>query len=195
MINVGLLLMAYIIGLFPSAYIYSKLFKKLDVRTMGTGNIGGMNTLVHIGILPGILTIITDALKGYTVVFIALRFGTLEPIGVLSLCSLIFAHNYNPLMDFKGGKGFANLGGGLLILAPLVIPLSFLVTLMLLPYIRVPRVAPGVAVWTFPFFFYWQGGSHYYFVSGLIITLLIFSKHIKNLKWYFLEYRHHHSSS
>ncbi len=187
MINIGILLLAYIVGLFPSAYLYSRLFKKVDVRTMGTGNMGGMNTLVHIGILPGILTILTDVAKGYFVVHLALQYGTLQSLGLLALFMLILSHNYNPLLNFNGGKGFANLIGGLLLISPIVIPLSIGTTILLLPIIKVPRVTAGAAVLTLPFYLYWQSGQVYQFTVGFAVMALIFSKHIHNFKWYYYE--------
>jgi len=81
-----------------------------------------MNTMVNIGVIPGLLTLASDAGKGALVVYLSMRYGSVDSIAILSLFSLILAHNFNPLLNFSGGKGFGNLAGGLIMISPLTIP-------------------------------------------------------------------------
>ncbi|MFW5893167.1 MAG: glycerol-3-phosphate acyltransferase [Bacillota bacterium] len=188
MVDVSVLLFAYILGLFPSAYIYSKVLKNVDVRHTGTGNVGTMNTVVNIGVLPGILTLITDAGKGFLVVYLSMRYARVDIIPILALFFLILAHNYNPLLDFRGGKGFGNLAGGLLLLSPITIPTMIAFTIVLLIHFKIPRVTAGVAVLFFPIIVYFQTHDATLLLGIIPITLTIFFKHIHDFKEYIAEW-------
>ncbi|MFW5894873.1 MAG: glycerol-3-phosphate acyltransferase [Bacillota bacterium] len=188
MVDIMMLLFAYILGLFPSAYIYSKIFKNVDVRHTGTGNVGTMNTLVNIGVLPGILTLISDFGKGFLIVYLSMRYASVDVVPILALFSMILAHNYNPLLDFQGGKGFGNLGGGLLLLSPITIPTMFAFTTVLLILFKVPKVTAGVAVLFFPIIIYLQTHDVTILLGTIPITLTIFSKHIHNFKDYIADW-------
>ena len=60
MIDLWLVVLGYILGSIPFAYIFSRLFGGIDIRNTGSGNVRGMNALRHVGILPGIATIAAD---------------------------------------------------------------------------------------------------------------------------------------
>lgn len=184
MINVFLMLFAYGIGLIPSAYIFSKLFKQVDIRDTGTGNVGSMNTIVNVGVLPGLLTLMSDAGKGMLVVALTMTHGTIDSLPILALFFLIFAHNYNPILNFKGGKGFGNLAGGLIMLSPLTIPAMIALTTVLLIVFKVPKVTAGFATLFFPAVFYSQTSDLTLLIGSFPITMAIFSKHIDNFKTY-----------
>ncbi len=189
MIDISLLLFAYILGLFPSAYVFSKAFKHVDVRHAGTGNAGAMNTIVNIGILPGVLTLLFDAGKGFLVVYLTMTLSNAESVSVLALFLLILAHNYNPLMGFTGGKGFANLGGGLILLSPLTILAMIGLTTVLLIIFKVPRATAGIALPFFPLVIYLQTHNLTLLLGMVPITIVIFFKHIPTLKEYVTEWR------
>lgn len=195
MINLTLILFAYGIGLIPSAYIFSKLFKQVDITATGTGNVGAMNTIVNVGVMPGILTLLSDVGKGMLVVWLASTFTTVDSLPVLALFFLILAHNYNPFLDFKGGKGFGNLAGGLIIFSPLTIPAMIALTTLMLILFKVPKVTAGFATLFFPFVFYSQTSNLTLFIGSFPITVAIFSKHMDNFKTYLENRRiqHHHN--
>ena len=195
MINFVLILIAYGIGLIPSAYILSKLFKQVDITVTGTGNVGTMNTIVNVGVLPGILTLASDVGKGLLVVWLSITLGTVESIPVLALFFLILAHNFNPFLDFKGGKGFGNLAGGLILLSPLTIPAIIALQTVLLILFKIPKVTAGFATLFFPIVFYSQTSNLTLLIGSFPITIAIFSKHMDNFKTYIENWRivHHHN--
>ncbi len=192
MINVILLLFAYGIGLIPSAYIYSRVFKHVDITETGTGNVGAMNTIVNVGILPGLFTLLSDVGKGVLVVWLATSFGTVDSIPVLALFFLILAHNFNPFLDFKGGKGFGNLAGGLILFSPTTIPAMIALTTFMLVLFKIPKVTAGFATLLFPVVFYTQTSNLTLFIGSFPITLVIFGKHMDNFKDYFENWRIEH---
>ena len=80
-IIIGALIAAYLIGSINFAVIFSKLFTGKDVRDSGSGNAGATNTLRTAGKLPGILTFVFDAFKGFAACYIGkVSFGYLYSV-------------------------------------------------------------------------------------------------------------------
>ncbi len=100
---------SYFVGSIPSAYIVGKIFRGIDIRRFGSGNVGGSNAIVHIGVIPGILISVFDVLvKGWLVVFLVGKFTEADILlqGFVSLLALI-AHNWSPWIKFSGGRGIS----------------------------------------------------------------------------------------
>jgi len=100
----------------------------MDIRAVGSGNIGAANTFRAIGKTAGILVLVIDALKGYAAVwvcdFILKFFGITDPAvtihyRVLAGMFAVLGHNYTCWLHFKGGKGIATTAGVYLALVPL----------------------------------------------------------------------------
>lgn len=124
-IVIGAAGMAYLIGAIPTGYLLA-LGKGVDIRKVGSGNIGATNVYRCIGKSWGILTFILDFLKGYlpAVVFPMLgQFWSVQISGAyLSLlygCMAVIGHNWPVYLRFRGGKGMATGAGALLGFAPL----------------------------------------------------------------------------
>lgn len=124
---------AYLIGSINFAVIFAKLFLKKDVRELGSGNAGATNVLRNAGVLPGILTFLCDALKG----FVAAGLGKLVfqyitnaeasawalPIYGAYLCgtACMLGHIFPIFFQFKGGKGVATSVGIFAVCCPIAI--------------------------------------------------------------------------
>ena len=99
---------AYLVGSFPSAYIWTRLLRKVDIRELGTGNSGASNVSRSVGNWPGVVVLFFDSLiKGFlpTLLFVWLDI----PIWtfLLSSLSLVAGHNWSVFLKFKGGRGVA----------------------------------------------------------------------------------------
>ena len=70
-----MLIKSYLMGSIPFAYIFAKFYRRKDIRRIGTGNVGTTNVLSHIGFMPGVLTAVTDGLKGVFAVMMGSAFG------------------------------------------------------------------------------------------------------------------------
>ena len=95
-------------GSFPSAYIWTRLLRKVDIRELGTGNSGASNVSRSVGNWPGVVVLFFDSLiKGFlpTLLFVWLDI----PIWsfLLSSLSLVVGHNWSVFLKFKGGRGVA----------------------------------------------------------------------------------------
>lgn len=109
------ILLAYLIGCFSSAYFLGKVSKNIDIRSYGSGNAGATNALRVLGKKMGILTFVLDILKGIIAVFLGqliLGFNG----GLLASIFVVLGHNFPIFLGFKGGKGIATSLGVLLIL-------------------------------------------------------------------------------
>ena len=103
------ILISYLIGSIPSAYLYGKFLKGIDIRQHGSGNVGATNVFRVLGKWPGIIVLVLDILKG--VVAVVLVFDALGLTGVFERIVLAVAvvsgHNWTIFLKFKGGKGIA----------------------------------------------------------------------------------------
>lgn len=116
-------LLGYLFGSIPTAYIVLKKAKGIDITTSGTGNVGAMNSYEVSGSKKlGIIVFIIDFLKGLIPVLIVLQlFEQNYSFVGLALVFSIFAHCFNPWLNFKGGRGLATTAGGSIVLAPLLL--------------------------------------------------------------------------
>ena len=160
-------LAAYLVGSIPFGFLAAKA-KGIDIRSVGSGNIGATNAMRVLGKPAGIAVLLLDALKGYIactslVLFIFNWLGPrlYEPGAVVPALEIqhtnmiiagIFAvlgHNYTCWLKFKGGKGIATTAGVYLALAPwaLLIALGvFILAIVVTKYVSVGSIAAAVAL-------------------------------------------------
>jgi acyl phosphate:glycerol-3-phosphate acyltransferase len=109
------LILGYVIGSFPTAYLLVRWKSRLDIRTSGTGNVGARNAYDVTGSrLLGVGVFLIDAAKGVIAVLVGsvLSEGGFWVAGIGGL-GAILGHNYSPWLGFKGGRGLAT-GAGVL---------------------------------------------------------------------------------
>jgi acyl phosphate:glycerol-3-phosphate acyltransferase len=103
---------AYLIGSIPFGIPLAKIFGGVDVRKAGSGNIGATNVARVAGPLPGILTLVLDALKGVAAVWLAARFANDSAMWMtLAGLSALIGHCFPVWLRFHGGKGVATAAG------------------------------------------------------------------------------------
>jgi len=175
---------AYFIGAIPFAYLFSRLFKHVDIRQTGSGNVGAMNAFKNVDRVAGILTAITDIAKGVLAVYLAILYSNLPELYLLSAFLVVLGHNYNIFLGFKGGKGLAALAGTLLVLLPISFLYVPILVIILVLLIRDVNTAFGVGVFSLPIFFYFQTGNIYYVLTGLTIALIVAVKHLNDFQVY-----------
>ena len=182
-----LILMAYLIGSFPSGLIIGKVFYQIDIREHGSGNLGGSNAMRVLGKTGGLTVYFLDILKGGIVVLIATYFQSdIHPL-IIAIFSLV-GHVYPLFAGFKGGKAVATSAGIILFYAPvmfLMLTIVFFGTLAIWKMISLSSTLSAIAtfiiVWTNPFNNHHLEGV----IPRVIFTLfmiLIVIKHIPNFK-------------
>jgi len=123
---VMLLLASYLLGSVPFGYLAVKTVAGVDVRTVGSGNIGATNVRRTAGNVVGVVVLALDIAKGFVpAYFFPLWFGGFwggaSPVSVAVVCGLgaILGHVFTVFMRFRGGKGVATGCGVAFGLAPL----------------------------------------------------------------------------
>ena len=120
---------AYFLGSIPTGYLAARA-KGIDIRTVGSGNIGATNAMRVLGKPAGITVLLVDALKGYAAVVWVCPAGLkllhepaadVETLRILAGIAAVLGHNFTCWLKFKGGKGIATSGGAYLALAPLAV--------------------------------------------------------------------------
>lgn len=142
-----LIFAAYVIGSVPTGYLLGKL-RGVDVRTIGSGNVGATNVARAVGKSQGIITLIADAAKGYLPVFTALQLGQDSLTVALTAIAAFLGHLYPLFLNFRGGKGVATGFGALLALAPmatLVLVVVFALTAVATRIVSLGSLATAVA--------------------------------------------------
>ena len=103
------ILIAYLVGSIPSGYLFSKYFSEIDIREIGSGNIGTTNVLRTGNKLIAILTLFFDVLKGFVPVWTSMQFSS-EFFIYVAIFTLL-GHMYPIWLKFRGGKGVATFLG------------------------------------------------------------------------------------
>jgi len=114
------LLLGYVTGSFPTAFLILKKTKKMDITTQGSGNVGAMNSFeVTNSKMIGITVFFLDFLKGMLPIFILKMFSMNDfSLLAVTLITCVFSHCYNPWLKLKGGRGLASAAGGAAIIFP-----------------------------------------------------------------------------
>ena len=160
---------AYLLGSIPFGYVVAK-FKGIDIRSVGSGNIGATNAMRVLGKPAGIFVLLMDALKGYAAcAFIPLLvYNWLAPhysglftyfqnepaeyqmrFKVIAGIFAVLGHNYTCWLKFKGGKGIATSAGVYIALAPwalLIALVVFILAVVLTRYISVGSICAAIAL-------------------------------------------------
>jgi glycerol-3-phosphate acyltransferase PlsY len=118
-----IILLAYLIGSIPTAYIAGRLFQGKDIRRMGDGNMGARNAYVELGPGVGLAVGFIDAAKGVLAVGIAQVAGLSLGWVMLTGLAAVIGHNFPLYLGFRGGRGEATSLGVLLMVVtvPLLI--------------------------------------------------------------------------
>ncbi len=114
------IIIGYLLGSIPSAYIATRLVKGKDIRQLGGGNVGGLNVFREVGPWPALAAGITDVGKGAAAVAIAYWLLAVPPLFVLLAgLAAVIGHNWMVFLKFSGGKGMGSTIGALAGVMPL----------------------------------------------------------------------------
>ena len=111
--------LAYLVGSIPSAYILLRLVKGIDIRTVGSQNVGTLNAYSQLGPAGGIGVLAADAGKGALGFFLPAWLGAPEWVSGLGAAAALAGHNWPIYLKFRGGKGAATVLGIGLAMSPI----------------------------------------------------------------------------
>jgi glycerol-3-phosphate acyltransferase PlsY len=179
---------AYLLGSIPFGYLLLKTFRKQDVRTIGSGNIGATNVARSGAKGLGIATLVLDALKGFFAVSFARMLALdSEPLRYMALAALfaILGHMFPVWLKFKGGKGVATGVGVFLALAPKAVLVVLVIFAAIVAVSRYVSLGSIVASALFPIFFLFMYRSNATPATVLLVcgvAALIIWKHRDNIR-------------
>ena len=113
-----IVILAYLLGSIPTAYILGRLVKGVDIRKMGSGNVGIVNAFRSLGLRSALVVLVADIGKGMFVVLLAQALRLALPVVLLAGAAAVIGHNWPVFLHFRGGRGSATTLGVLLILIP-----------------------------------------------------------------------------
>ena len=184
-------LAAYLLGSIPTGFLVAQT-RGIDIRTVGSGNIGATNTLRVLGKPAGIFVLVMDALKGWLAVvplafLITTFFGrpqsgtSFETAQIIAGLCAILGHNYTCWLQFKGGKGIATSAGVLLALVPWALLIIFAVFILLLLATRYVSMGSIAAAATLPIASWITGESPAKIIVTGAMGMLAIYKHKENV--------------
>ena len=116
-LTLAVLVLAYLLGAFPTAYIAGRITCGKDIRQMGDGNMGAQNAFRLFGPGIGITVGLIDFIKGIAAISLAQFADMTIPVVLLSGILAVAGHNWPVFLHFRGGRGEATTVGVLLLLA------------------------------------------------------------------------------
>ena len=114
-----LVVVAYLIGWIPAAYLGGRIQNGTDIRNYGNGNVGTVNAVRTLGMRTGMLVLAADAAKGAAIIGLGRLAGVSDYTLFAMALAVTAGHNWSPYIGFQGGKGVAVIFGISLAMAPL----------------------------------------------------------------------------
>lgn len=135
--------LAYLVGSVPVAYLIARRLKGIDIRAVGSGNVGTVNTFRHVGVGAGMAVLVADALKGVLAALAPGWLGAPDWMAYAAVGAVVTGHIWPVFLRFHGGKGVASVLGVSLAVVPVLAALALLPTLLVGWWARSP--VPGIA--------------------------------------------------
>jgi len=171
---------AYLCGSIPTGVLIARRLG-VEVRQVGSGNIGATNVARSAGKKAGLLTLLGDAAKGLLPVLIVRLLDLRDTTLACTAVAAVLGHLFPIFLGFSGGKGVATGLGVFLGLAPYAILLALLLFLATFVFFRIVSLASLVAAAATPLLLLWLAYPSARVVAGLVIALLIIARHHENI--------------
>jgi glycerol-3-phosphate acyltransferase PlsY len=178
------IIVSYLIGAVPFGLLFTRLFSGIDVRTVGSGNIGATNVLRAAGKKGAVLTLLADCLKGFLPAFLARMLFHDDLITAFSGAAAMLGHVFPVYLRFKGGKGVATSFGVVLAVSPGAGLIALLVWLAAAIIWRYSSLSALIAIASYPLvtFVVPPSPSKPYGLLSLFIFGMIYFRHRENIR-------------
>ena len=192
MVLLGIII-SYLLGSIPTAYIVGRIRKGIDIRNFGSGNVGATNAFRVLGPIWAIIVLTVDISKGLVSVTLLadyfLNYWDFTPLvlRILFGFACILGHNWTIFLRFKGGKGVATTLGVLAGLAVVLVELRLVILLVILVWLvaflvfRVVSVASILCSIALPFFVFFFCPTKELLIFSIILALFIIIRHKNNI--------------
>jgi glycerol-3-phosphate acyltransferase PlsY len=198
---VAIAVVSYLLGSIPTGYLLYRIFRRQDIRSVGSGNIGATNVLRAGGKGLGAATFVLDVVKGCTAVWLGGYLASLWMPAVplrsaeafAALCAVL-GHMFPIWLRFRGGKGVATGFGVFLFICPwaaLASIATFVVVFGITRYVAIASIIGAAVFPVFAWFLVTGARPPFFFAAAIGVSLLIIVKHHQNIRRLFAgtEYR------
>jgi glycerol-3-phosphate acyltransferase PlsY len=178
---IAVILVAYLIGSIPFALIVARWWSAIDLRQIGSGNIGATNVVRASGVSAGVLVALLDMTKGAASVVLAERLSGSAAAAAAAGVAAVVGHVYPVWIRFRGGKGVATACGAFFVLSPIAAALAlaiFGVTVWITRYASLGSVLASAVL---PPITYATGSSPVVVEASVAAALLVIFRHRSNV--------------
>ncbi|MBF0329402.1 MAG: glycerol-3-phosphate 1-O-acyltransferase PlsY [Nitrospirae bacterium] len=174
-------LVAFSVGSIPTGLLIART-KGIDLRNVGSGNIGATNVMRAVGKKEALFTLLGDIGKGAVAVVFAMSFS-LDVLGqgIAGLCAVL-GHNFSIFLKFKGGKGVATSLGVMLAYSPHVGLFTATLWLLSAKFTKYSSLSALIAFGFLPISIYMLDMSPEKFYIAIALAGMLFIRHSSNIK-------------
>jgi glycerol-3-phosphate acyltransferase PlsY len=183
------IIIGYLIGSIPTAYIVARKRKGIDIRDVGSRNMGAANVMREIGLHEGIFVVLIDVAKGAGAILIAQALNVSEPWVFGAGFAALVGHNFPVFAGFRGGRGTATVIGIFLVLAPqsalltlVIVVIPFFVTLRFSGAILIGVALGFVGFALLPLFIWLLEGSLMLVCYVLTIDIFMLVRNLSRIR-------------
>jgi glycerol-3-phosphate acyltransferase PlsY len=141
-------IVGYLVGSIPFAFLLSR-HRGIDLRRLGSGNVGASNVLRTTGVRAAVLAMVLDGVKGSIAVLIAQLLSAGAIAAVMAAFASVIGHVYPIWLRFRGGKGVATAAGAFAVLAPEALGIAacvFVIAVLATRFISVGSLAGALTL-------------------------------------------------
>ncbi|HJX30888.1 MAG TPA: glycerol-3-phosphate 1-O-acyltransferase PlsY [Thermodesulfobacteriota bacterium] len=182
-LNIGLVLVSYLIGSIPTGLLLGRAFAKVDIREYGSHNIGATNVYRSAGKTLGVLTLLGDTLKGFLPVYLVCTITGSETWASFSALATFLGHLYPVYLKFSGGKGVATGLGVFLFLAPQMLVFCLGIFCIVLALCRYVSLSSMLAALALPLLMLFSPHPYprLYSATAALVAIMIIFRHKENI--------------
>ncbi len=176
------IIIGYLLGSIPTAYIVSRIRKGVDIRTVGSGNMGAANVMRQIGAHEGVFVGLIDVAKGAGAILIARALNISELWVFGAGFAALVGHNFPVFAGFRGGRGSATIIGIFFVLAPKAMLITLAVVAIPFFTTRKFMAALFIGFGLLPLFIWLLEGSLMLVRYALVIDLFMLVRNLPDLR-------------
>lgn len=177
----SVILLGYLLGSIPFALLLSRRWSAVDLRAVGSGNVGAANAMRASGVAAGVLVALLDAAKGAAGVALAARLSGDPAAPAAAGVAAILGHVYPIWLRFRGGKGVATACGVFSVLTPAAVPPALAIFVGVVWLTKYVSLGSLLATLALPPMAYALGGSAPAVVAAFGAAAIIVFRHRSNL--------------
>jgi glycerol-3-phosphate acyltransferase PlsY len=189
--SLRLITIAYLLGSIPTGYLLIRIFRKQDIRTLGSGNIGATNVLRSGAKILGVVTFLLDVAKGALAVWLCARLATVgfpiapQHAAALAAFCAVLGHMFPIWLDLHGGKGVATAFGVFVVLSPKAALFALAIFVLFFAVFRFVSLASILGSISFPIAAWFTSRPKHTFIVSVVeilIPLFVVLKHRQNIQ-------------